>query len=446
MKTFVGIDLGSTTTKAVLLDENSEVIGRGITNSRSNYATAARVASEEARVDGRFTLFRRALSAGGGKSSELDEFLAALERAFRLEQFLEQLGDLEETCRGQVKGERFAKVESGVTGRDRRGVHAACARRRPSLYAPGAKRKSDFFRDIAGSRYHAHAEEVARERRPALRAAAQRLRQVDHRRGEPAAVGRLERQVPPRARPRPRRRWRDPDRVDRRAADDREHARHRSRGDLPGRHRLRPRHAAVLQGAHPLGDPLSRPRRAHDVPEDAHRARHRRPGHQGHPGRPQRHRRELPDERPLCGRLRALSRLHRRRDEHGPARARAAGDEIRPAGAHQLDLHGVRRRRAARPAVARREARGHPGRAAPRHHPAGDLDHLALGRRHRRVHLHRRRGQERGGRARAAASSSRRTTATSPSTSTRSRSTPARSARPSSRAARITDRRTESAA
>src|SRR5512140_1713399 len=114
MKTFVGIDLGSTTTKAVLLDENAHVIGRGITNSRSNYGTAARVASEEARVDGRFTLFRRALNAGGGQSSQLDEFLAALERAFRLEQFLEQLDDLEETCRGQIKGERFAKRESGV--------------------------------------------------------------------------------------------------------------------------------------------------------------------------------------------------------------------------------------------------------------------------------------------------------------------------------------------
>jgi benzoyl-CoA reductase subunit A len=114
MKTFVGIDLGSTTTKAVLLDENSQVIGRGITNSRSNYATAARVASEEAHVDGRFTLFRRALNAGGGQSGELDKFLGALERAFRLEQFLEQLDDLEATCRGQVKGERFANMENGV--------------------------------------------------------------------------------------------------------------------------------------------------------------------------------------------------------------------------------------------------------------------------------------------------------------------------------------------
>jgi benzoyl-CoA reductase subunit A len=160
MKTFVGIDLGSTTTKAVLLDENHDVIGRGITNSRSNYSTAARVASEEARIDGRFTLFRRALGAAGG-AGQLDAFLAALERAFRLLQFLEQLADLEETCRSQVKGERYAKVESAV--KDAIGeVFTRLRADAPSLYAPGAKRKSDFFRDIAGSRYHVHAEEVAR--------------------------------------------------------------------------------------------------------------------------------------------------------------------------------------------------------------------------------------------------------------------------------------------
>src|SRR3954471_24139310 len=110
MRTFIGIDLGSTTTKAVLLDENRDVIGRGITNSRSNYATAARVASEEARIDGRFTLFRRALSSGEGNGHLVQAFLGALERNFRLVQFLEQLGDLEETCLGQLQTERFAKL------------------------------------------------------------------------------------------------------------------------------------------------------------------------------------------------------------------------------------------------------------------------------------------------------------------------------------------------
>ena len=161
MKTFVGIDLGSTTTKAVLLDENCDVIGRGITNSRSNYSTAARVAGQEARVDGRFTLFRRALREAGGLNGRLDDFLGALERSFRLEQFLEQLDDLERTCNGLVTGERFAGVESGI----KQALVEVFVRLRgeaAALFAPGAKRKSDFFRDIAGSRYHSHAEEVAR--------------------------------------------------------------------------------------------------------------------------------------------------------------------------------------------------------------------------------------------------------------------------------------------
>ena len=161
MRTFVGIDLGSTTTKAVLLDENSEVIGRGITNSRSNYSTAARVAEQEARIDARFTLFRRALKETDGFKSRLDEFLGALERAFRLEQFLEQLADLEHTCLGHISGERFAKCEGAV--KEALGeVFTRLRAEAPALYAPGAKRKSDFFRDIAGSRYHAHAEEIAR--------------------------------------------------------------------------------------------------------------------------------------------------------------------------------------------------------------------------------------------------------------------------------------------
>jgi benzoyl-CoA reductase subunit A len=162
MRTFIGIDLGSTTTKAVLLDENQDVVGRGITNSRSNYGTAARVASEEARIDGRFTLFRRALSSGEANGERVQEFLGALERNFRLVQFLEQLNDLEATCIGQLQTERFAKVAEKM-GDALNEVFGRLKAEAPELYAPGANRKSDFFRDIAGSRFHVHAEAVARE-------------------------------------------------------------------------------------------------------------------------------------------------------------------------------------------------------------------------------------------------------------------------------------------
>ena len=173
----------------MLLDENSDVIGRGITNSRSNYGTAARVASEEARIDARFTLLRRALASAAGEAGAA-EFLAPLERAFRLEQFLEQLADLEETCVGQLKTGRFAAVGPAMA-EALKNVFQRVREEAPELYAPGAKRKSDFFRDIAGSRFHAHAEATARDAGLPLRRVAQRLRQVDHRGGEPAASGRF---------------------------------------------------------------------------------------------------------------------------------------------------------------------------------------------------------------------------------------------------------------
>lgn len=162
MRCFIGVDLGSTTTKAVVLDENLEVLGRGITNSRSNYATACQVARYEALIATRFTLVRRGLAAHPEISPEIDTFLADLDRSFRLEQFLDQLADLSETCRAHTRAERFR--DSG--GAMREAIEAVFVRLRaeaPALFAPGARRRSDFFRDIAGSRFMAVAQEVAKQ-------------------------------------------------------------------------------------------------------------------------------------------------------------------------------------------------------------------------------------------------------------------------------------------
>ncbi len=161
MRCFIGVDLGSTTTKAIVMDENLDVLGRGITNSRSNYDTACRVARYEALINTRFALFHRGLSGLPALSGRLEAFLADLERGFRLEQFLEQLADLEETCRNYVKGDRFKGQE--VVTRD--AIEAVFARVRgeaAAMFSPGAKRKSDFFRDIAGSRFMAFAQETAK--------------------------------------------------------------------------------------------------------------------------------------------------------------------------------------------------------------------------------------------------------------------------------------------
>ena len=162
MKCFIGIDLGSTTTKAVILDENLKELGHGITNSRSNYDIASAVAKQEAIVNARMNLVEQSLSNFPELSGRLEKILGSLERSFRLEQFMESLADLEMVCRNNAVGERFKGFEQGMSEaliETFRKLRSEA----PELFAVGAKRKSDFFRDIAGSRYLAIGEVVAQE-------------------------------------------------------------------------------------------------------------------------------------------------------------------------------------------------------------------------------------------------------------------------------------------
>jgi len=161
MRAFIGIDLGSTTTKAVLLDENLDVLGRGITNSRANYDTACKVAKYEALVSTRFTLLSRGLAGVVAADARLDDFLGALERSFRLGQFIEQLDDLQETCLAKAKGDRFKGHETAVAEAIA-AIFVTLRADAPALFARDAQRKSDFFRDLAGSRFMAVSQEIAK--------------------------------------------------------------------------------------------------------------------------------------------------------------------------------------------------------------------------------------------------------------------------------------------
>ena len=79
MKYSVGIDLGSTTTKAVVLGENGEILGRGITNSRSNYKVACDVALGEALINARFALVAQELEEAGVREEDRTRWMHELE-------------------------------------------------------------------------------------------------------------------------------------------------------------------------------------------------------------------------------------------------------------------------------------------------------------------------------------------------------------------------------
>ena len=155
MKCFLGIDLGSTTTKTVVLDEKGAILGRGITNSRSNYDVACSVARSEALLDARFHLFQNALRESPELVTHAAWFLDLVRRAFRMQQHQRLLDELEETCR----------VHAGPPGPQTRailecldGIFEDLRDEVAEIFAPGSAPRSDFFRDLAGSRFAALAE------------------------------------------------------------------------------------------------------------------------------------------------------------------------------------------------------------------------------------------------------------------------------------------------
>lgn len=159
MRYTVGIDLGSTTTKAVVLGEQGHVLGRGITNSRSNYDVACQVALSEALINTRFSLVAGELEAAGVEAARRAEEVAALERGFRGQQYRSQLRELQRTLERLAR--RLLTRPPALHAALER-ILASMEAEVESLYSQGARRKSDFFRDLAGSRYLALAEQEAR--------------------------------------------------------------------------------------------------------------------------------------------------------------------------------------------------------------------------------------------------------------------------------------------
>ncbi|NOY27055.1 MAG: benzoyl-CoA reductase subunit A [Oligoflexia bacterium] len=153
---YVGVDLGSTTTKAVVLGEDGRILGRGITNSRANYDLAADLARTEAFVTARFGLLRAEVEKAAG-----EEQLTTLLRAFRTEQTLAQLDRL---ARGL-----HAEIDAHVVEALRPDAHVAVTQiidrtreeEETYFHMDDPPLRSDFFRDVAGSAYSRLAEDLA---------------------------------------------------------------------------------------------------------------------------------------------------------------------------------------------------------------------------------------------------------------------------------------------
>jgi len=152
---YLGVDLGSTTTKAVILDRDEKILGRGITNTRSDYQVATAVAETEARINARFTILRRLLEAEGSGVEMLD----ALVSRFAVRAFLFRLARLR----------RLALAHAGsaggpVTERLRLALESIFERIEADVRLnpeAAARLKRSFFRDLVGVAWMSLAESEA---------------------------------------------------------------------------------------------------------------------------------------------------------------------------------------------------------------------------------------------------------------------------------------------
>jgi benzoyl-CoA reductase subunit A len=156
MSIYLGIDLGSTTTKAVLIDEDEHVLGRGITNTRSDYHVATSVAEKEAEINARFFTLKRAAEKAAIDPGVLDR----LENFFDEQSFFFRLRRLRALARERAEAhpqdtKRWIGAVESIFDAIETGMGAGSD-------LPNRLRTS-FFRDVVGTAFMSRAEAVSLE-------------------------------------------------------------------------------------------------------------------------------------------------------------------------------------------------------------------------------------------------------------------------------------------
>jgi len=158
-KYYLGIDLGSTTSKAVIINQNDEIIGRGITNTRANYKVAAEIAKDEAVYDARFTLLTQKLQNEIEAKPEFKKYFKDIRSVFQYRQFKRRMESLEILLNKTVNNFIY----------DNKNDIAVALKEILDTVRPQIKNKfvnedlgsqNQFFRDIVSEHYNAQVEKV----------------------------------------------------------------------------------------------------------------------------------------------------------------------------------------------------------------------------------------------------------------------------------------------
>ncbi len=162
MDCFIGIDLGSTTSKAIYMDDKKNFLGRGITNSRSNYHLACQIAQEEAENNSRFFILEQRIKGDPRKKKIVPSLMSWIYSKYKLSEHNSQLRALQEICLRDLdswKDPLAASLYREVVNT----ILHQMTEEAVLLFESGTPLKSDFFRDIATSQFMDHAQTQIRE-------------------------------------------------------------------------------------------------------------------------------------------------------------------------------------------------------------------------------------------------------------------------------------------
>ncbi len=158
MSYYMGIDLGSTTCKVVIIDENKEIVSKGITNTRSDYTVATRFAEQEAIIMARFYFLENALRENILKSPgiqvDIEKVLLLLESSFRLCDYKEKVLEMGEVSKSLTKKDG-SKV-SGIL----EDIFNSIYKEANQVITNLSFNKGVFFRDLISSSFTKYLREI----------------------------------------------------------------------------------------------------------------------------------------------------------------------------------------------------------------------------------------------------------------------------------------------
>ena len=161
-KYYLGIDLGSTTSKAVIINDQDVIVGRGITNTRANYKVAADIAREEAIYDARFTLLSNKIKQDMEAKPEFKKYMADIRTVFQYQQFKRRMESLEAMLKKTVSEFTYSNKDVIVKKLDEILEIIRPQIRSEFIYGDLGS-KNQFFRDIVSEKYNLEVGKIGRE-------------------------------------------------------------------------------------------------------------------------------------------------------------------------------------------------------------------------------------------------------------------------------------------